>query len=125
LSLEQPELEPAAEYSIELSFPVHCPAHWYRSAFELERKYQHHDEAITAILSAIRELTNPPAPKRRSIGFIADLTEKPLDSKTVARAGATKDSFFAIHFGVHAQTNFIRSVQLESESSGTACHGFG
>ena len=31
------------------------------------------DEAITAILSAIRELMNPPAPKRRGIGFTADL----------------------------------------------------
>jgi hypothetical protein len=48
-----------------------------RKLDELERKYQRHDEAITAILSAIRELTNPPAPKRRSIGFTADLTEKP------------------------------------------------
>ena len=48
-----------------------------RKLDELERKYQHHDEAITAILSAIRELTNPPPPKRRSIGFTADLTEKP------------------------------------------------
>jgi hypothetical protein len=47
-----------------------------RKLEELERKYQHHDEAITAILSAIRELTNPPAPKRRNIGFTADLTEK-------------------------------------------------
>jgi len=47
-----------------------------RKLDELERKYQHHDEAITAILSAIRELTNPPAPKRRGIGFTADL-EKP------------------------------------------------
>jgi hypothetical protein len=43
---------------------------------ELERKYKHHDEAIAAILSAIRELMNPPAPKRRPIGFTADLTEK-------------------------------------------------
>lgn len=34
-----------------------------------------HDEAIASILSAIRELTNPPAVKRRPIGFIADLTE--------------------------------------------------
>jgi hypothetical protein len=37
---------------------------------ELERKYKHHDEAITAILSAIRELMHPPEPKRRPIGFI-------------------------------------------------------
>jgi hypothetical protein len=47
-----------------------------RKLDELERKYQHHDEAIAAILSAIRELTNPPAPKRRGIGFTADL-DKP------------------------------------------------
>jgi hypothetical protein len=47
-----------------------------RKLDELERKYQHHDEAIAAILSAIRELMNPPAPKRRGIGFTADLTEK-------------------------------------------------
>ncbi len=40
---------------------------------ELEGKLEHHDEAITAILSAIRELMNPPAPKRRGIGFTADL----------------------------------------------------
>ena len=47
-----------------------------RKLDELERKYQHHDDAIKAILSAIRELTNPPQPKRRPIGFTADLREK-------------------------------------------------
>jgi hypothetical protein len=47
-----------------------------RKLDELERKYQHHDEAIAAILSAIRELMNPPEPKRRPIGFTADLGEK-------------------------------------------------
>jgi hypothetical protein len=41
------------------------------------KKLATHDEAITAILSAIRELMNPPLPKRRGIGFTADLTEKP------------------------------------------------
>jgi hypothetical protein len=40
---------------------------------ELEGKLRHHDEAITAILSAIRELMKPPTPKRRGIGFTADL----------------------------------------------------
>jgi hypothetical protein len=39
---------------------------------ELAGKLEHHDEAITAILSAIRELMNPPAPKRRGIGFTAE-----------------------------------------------------
>ncbi len=42
---------------------------------ELERKYQHHDEAIKAILSAIRELMTRPAPKHRPIGFTANLGE--------------------------------------------------
>jgi hypothetical protein len=32
-----------------------------------------HDNAIAAILSAIRELMNPPTPKRRGIGFTAKL----------------------------------------------------
>jgi hypothetical protein len=47
-----------------------------RKLNELEGKLKNHDETITAILSAIRELMNPPAPKRRPIGFTADLTEK-------------------------------------------------
>lgn len=47
-----------------------------RKLDELERKYQHHDDAIKAILSAIRELMNPPQPKRRPIGFTADLGKK-------------------------------------------------
>ena len=42
----------------------------------LDKKLANHDEAITAILSAIRQLMNPPIPKRRGIGFTADL-EKP------------------------------------------------
>jgi hypothetical protein len=43
----------------------------------LEKKLTAHDEAIAAILSAIRELMNPETPKRRGIGFTADLEEKP------------------------------------------------
>jgi hypothetical protein len=42
----------------------------------LDKKLTDHDAAIAAILSAIRELMNPPVPKRRSIGFTADLKEK-------------------------------------------------
>ena len=38
---------------------------------ELERKYQHHDKAIVAMLAAIRELMNPSPVKRRGIGFTA------------------------------------------------------
>ncbi len=44
-----------------------------RKLEELERKYQHHDNAIKAILSAIRELMTAPAPKQRPIGFTANL----------------------------------------------------
>ena len=47
-----------------------------RKLNELEGKLKNHDEAITAILSVIRVLMNPPPPKRRGIGFTADLTEK-------------------------------------------------
>jgi ORF6N domain len=42
----------------------------------LDKKLTEHDEAIAAILSAIRQLMNPPQPKRRPIGFTADLDEK-------------------------------------------------
>ncbi len=40
------------------------------------KKLATHDEAIAAILSAIRELMHPPAPKRRPIGFTANIDEK-------------------------------------------------
>lgn len=40
---------------------------------DLERMLEGHDETITAILSAIRELMNPPEPGRRGIGFTADV----------------------------------------------------
>jgi hypothetical protein len=43
---------------------------------ELERKIATHDQSITGILKAIRELMNPPIPKRRGIGFTADFDEK-------------------------------------------------
>ena len=47
-----------------------------RKLDELERKYQHHDEAITAVLAAIRELMKPPPTTQRGIGFTADLEKK-------------------------------------------------
>jgi hypothetical protein len=37
----------------------------------LDKKLTIHDEAIAAILSAIRQLMHPPLPKRRPIGFHA------------------------------------------------------
>jgi hypothetical protein len=42
----------------------------------LDKKLTEHDLAIAAILSAIRELMHPTPPKRRPIGFTADLEEK-------------------------------------------------
>ena len=42
----------------------------------IQEKLTAHDDAIAAILSAVRELMNPPAPSRRPIGFTADLEDK-------------------------------------------------
>ena len=42
----------------------------------IEKKLATHDDAIAAMLSAIRQLMNPPPPKRRGIGFTANLDEK-------------------------------------------------
>ncbi len=44
-----------------------------RQLDELEKKYRDHDDAIAAILSAIRNLMSAPSSKRRGIGFTADL----------------------------------------------------
>lgn len=41
----------------------------------LDKKLVSHDEAIAAILSAIRQLMHPPPAKRRSIGFTADISD--------------------------------------------------
>jgi ORF6N domain len=41
----------------------------------IEKKLTTHDEAIAAMLSAIRALMTPPAPKRRGIGFAVDLDD--------------------------------------------------
>ena len=54
----------------------------------LEKKLASHDEAIAAILSAIRELMNPTPPKRRGIGFTADLDEKDPDHVLKALAAS-------------------------------------
>jgi hypothetical protein len=47
-----------------------------RKFSDLERKLKNHDEAIAAILSTIRDLMKAPAPRRRGIGFTADIHEK-------------------------------------------------
>jgi hypothetical protein len=46
-----------------------------RKLGELERRLEGHDEAIAAILSAIRELMSPPVPMRLGIGFTADMEQ--------------------------------------------------
>jgi hypothetical protein len=46
-----------------------------RKFARLERKLASHDQAIVGILAAIRQLMNPPEPKRRGIGFTADVKE--------------------------------------------------
>jgi hypothetical protein len=44
-----------------------------RKLDQLERKIETHDQAITGILAAIRELMTPPEPpKKRKIGFVVD-----------------------------------------------------
>jgi len=40
---------------------------------ELENKVATHDQAITGLLNAIRQLMNPPVPPKRPIGFTADI----------------------------------------------------
>jgi hypothetical protein len=42
----------------------------------LDKKLTIHDEAIAAILGAIRQRLHPPVPKRRPIRFTADLRQK-------------------------------------------------
>lgn len=42
---------------------------------ELERKVGSHDQVIVGILKAIRELMHTPVPKKRPIGFTANLDE--------------------------------------------------
>jgi hypothetical protein len=42
----------------------------------IDKKLAEHDESITAILSAIRELMNPTPSKRGGIGFTANIEEK-------------------------------------------------
>jgi ORF6N domain len=44
---------------------------------EIEHTIKNHDEAIAAILAAIRELTNQPVSKGRGIGFTANIDGKP------------------------------------------------
>jgi hypothetical protein len=36
----------------------------------LEKKLATHDQAITGLIEAIRQLMNPPTLKRRGIGFV-------------------------------------------------------
>jgi len=42
----------------------------------IEKKLTGHDQAIAAMLSAIRQLMSAPVPERRGIGFTADLSRR-------------------------------------------------
>jgi hypothetical protein len=42
----------------------------------IEKELATHDQAIAAMLSAIRQLMNPPPAKHRPVGFTADLEDK-------------------------------------------------
>jgi hypothetical protein len=48
-----------------------------RKLEELERRLDTHDQAITEILRAIRQLMAPPVTKKRPIGFVAPEEKKP------------------------------------------------
>jgi len=52
----------------------------------IERKLETHDQAITGILHAIRELMKPTESKKRPIGFVT-LEEKPNKPKAAKRKG--------------------------------------
>jgi hypothetical protein len=43
----------------------------------IDKKVTTHDDAIAAILSAIRQLMRAPEPERRGIGFTADIGKRP------------------------------------------------
>jgi hypothetical protein len=43
----------------------------------VERKLEGHDQAIAGLISTIRQLMNPPEPKKRPIGFVYPEEEKP------------------------------------------------
>ena len=55
----------------------------------LNKRVGDHDKAIAAILSAIRQLMDKPVPKRRGIGFTANLWPAAIAIGTVARAIST------------------------------------
>jgi hypothetical protein len=54
---------------------VEMGVHVVRAFVQLRESLASHDETVAAILSAIRQLMNPPVPKRRGIGFTADISE--------------------------------------------------
>jgi len=49
---------------------------WAAAAGAISPTLATHDDAIAAMISAIRQLMNPLPPKRRGIGFTADIHDK-------------------------------------------------
>ena len=46
---------------------------------QLEKELRTHDQAITGIMQAIRQLMTPPEPKKRPIGFVVPEDKKRSD----------------------------------------------
>jgi ATP-dependent Clp protease ATP-binding subunit ClpA len=59
-----------------LAFNTELAGQFAELEARLDKKLADHDEAIAAILSAIRQLMSPRSPRRRPIGFTADLSRK-------------------------------------------------
>ena len=85
-----------------------------RKLDELERKYQHHDEAIKAILSAIRELMTPAAPKHRPIGFTANLGRSQIAAPSPDRAARWHAGERASKWSEHAPGDAVDAARSAS-----------
>lgn len=58
---------------IRLREAIRANASLARKLAELESRVDRHDSELGALITAIRELMAPPDPKRRGIGFLADV----------------------------------------------------
>ncbi len=71
----------------------------------LEKKLAAHDEAIAAILSAIRQLMNPPPPKRRG-----------SDSRQTSGKSRNTASISVVRFGIGAPPSRASSNAMRQKS---------
>jgi hypothetical protein len=63
----------AALYGVQTRVLIYAPYAFTEQGVAMLSSVLNSERAIAAILSAIRELINPPPPKRRPIGFTANL----------------------------------------------------